>query len=86
MGAVNHLKTGQMDLYLNIIQYVCVHQMFRAFERYISDPKVSQVSMQSIFDTSKPLIYICTPDQFDFTAAANMGYNGHQFYLTGNRN
>ncbi len=65
---------------------MCVYQMFKAFERYISDPKVSQVSIQSMDDTPKPLIYICSPDQFDFKAAENMGYKGHLFYLTGERN
>ena len=59
--------------------------MFKAFGRYFSYPKVSQVTMQSISTTPLPLIFFCAPDQFDFVAASEMGYQGQIFYLAGKR-
>ena len=37
-------------------------------------------------EIDKPLIYICSPNQFDFGRAKQLGYKGQIFYLIGRRN
>ena len=44
------------------------------------------MSSKKYKEITKPWIYICSPDQFDFRRAKQLGYVGQLYYLNGQRN
>ncbi len=65
---------------------IFVFQMQNSIRKYFDKPIVQQSSTKRFDEISKPLMYVCQNDQFNYSAARNYGYLYKTTYTIGKLN
>ena len=73
-------------LFQLVASLIFMYQMQQSISKYIRAPIVKELAESSLYDITKPVIYICKQDQFNTTAATQIGYDWEGHYLAGIHN
>ena len=65
---------------------IFMYQMTTAMDKFLNPPVFKKVSISSVKDGLKPIIYVCNLDQFNYTAANQFGYVHNFAFVIGEVN
>ena len=62
---------------------IFVYRMKQGVQKYISKPEIVERSVTTLDDIQSPLMYVCSDNQFNYSKAAELGYQSNTDFLAG---